>query len=297
MGLKAARIRALDLEAQLLAGTFSWEVSPLNRSCGEWIELFEKDYWKDKEQTADKLNTFKKEYLSTLSKLPHSQILTAKLLEQVILETPPATRVRVCRVFTKLAKFAGLDVNFKHLSGGYESKAVDSRKLPTDEEIANARKKISNPQWRNVYDLMAIYGLRNHEVFFIDWEQFRETGDKLLFVTEGKTGARLVYPLSSDSWTEFEPYLGNIPDVDLSVGHNALGSKVSSYLLHYLPFNPYSLRHCWARRAFQAGLPADFCAKAMGHALAVHLNIYRRFWGDEPYKQVFEKVVGSKAQK
>ncbi len=293
MGLKAARIKALSIEGHLLAGTFTWEVSPNEKTCGEWIKLFEQDYWKDKEQTVDKLNTFKKEYLMTLNKLPHSQPLSPRLLEKVIKETPPETRVRVrvCRVFTKLAKFAGLGVDFKHLSGGYKAQSVDTRSLPSDQEILVARERIKSKEWLNVFDLMAVYGLRNHEVFFIDWEQFHKTGDKLLWMTEGKTGSRLIYPMLAKGWDGFDPWAMDLPDVDLSIGHNALGWKVSNNLRRHLPFNPYSLRHCWARRAFEKGLPADFCAKAMGHALSVHLNIYRRFWGDEPYRKIYEQVT------
>lgn len=291
-GLRAAKIKALDAEAKLLAGTWAWEDKLEIRTVKEWIAEFERDYWKDKERTVNKENTYHKEYRLTFNKLPMNQPLTEKLMRQVILETPAQTRVRtrVCRVFTKLARFAGINVTFRDLGGGYQSAAVDDKTLPSDALIWETRNKLPKIEWRRVYELMACYGLRNHEAFFIDWERYRNSQDKKLWLCEGKTGSRLLYPILGDGW---EPdWDGPLPDLDLTVSHNAIGGRVTSYFRQYIGFKPYSLRHAWARRAFERGLPADFCAKAMGHSLSVHLKIYRRFWGDEPYIKVYEKMMG-----
>jgi hypothetical protein len=39
-------------------------------------------------------------------------------------------------------------------------------------EIAYHRDKLTNPAWQWVYGMMATYGLRNHEVFFLTLQNF-----------------------------------------------------------------------------------------------------------------------------
>jgi len=289
-GLRAARIIALDAEAKLLAGAWKWPEQSETLTVGEWVKRFEAHYWKDKPKTPEKLNTYKKEYFMTFNKLPFDKVLTEELMRKTISTTPPATRVRVrcCRVYTALAKLANIPVDFSDLSGGYQSAAVDVKTLPTDNDIIAARSLITLKPWLHVYDLMACYGLRNHEAFYIDWSQ---SSLEYLWVSEGKTGSRLAYRVAPKDWPNTPTFPVELPHVNYNGGHNATGARVTNHFRTYLPFTPYSLRHSWARRAFERGFPADFCAKAMGHSLSVHLKVYRRFWGDEPYKKVYGQIM------
>jgi integrase len=60
----------------------------------------------------------------------------------------------------------------KKYKGNYSASRVDPRFLPTDSAIALWRSTISNPAWQWVAGMLAVYGLRNHEVFRLDLKDF-----------------------------------------------------------------------------------------------------------------------------
>jgi len=56
--------------------------------------------------------------------------------------------------------------------------------------IAEIRESIPNPAWQWAYGMMACYGLRNHELFYLDCDRL-----PLLVVKDGsKTGYHRVHP-------------------------------------------------------------------------------------------------------
>lgn len=298
-GIQTALKLALKIEAQLTLGEFDWQPylkgaqkTAGERSVGEWVQAFEQRFWLTHRDDVNTRNYWRKDWLTAFNKLPWSAPLTEEILINTIeaIEPDTRTRQRVCHRFQSLARFAGLDVNLTPYQGSYAAVGVELRTLPTDDEILAARSKIPSDRWRNVFDLMACYGIRNHEAFYLDWESVTENG--IIRLTEGKTGGRLIYPVKAGNWQAFDPLAGLLPDIRLDRAHNAVGETVNHYLRKYLPFKPYDLRHSWARRSFESGLPSDFCARAMGHSLEVHLKTYRRLWGDEPYKKVFEQTIG-----
>jgi hypothetical protein len=79
-------------------------------------------------------------------------------------------RKETCRKLQALADFAGLEVDLLQYKGNYGASKVEDRDVPSDEEIALWWKKIPNLSWRCVYGLMAAFGLRDHEVFFVSGE-------------------------------------------------------------------------------------------------------------------------------
>jgi hypothetical protein len=88
------------------------------------------------------------------------------------------------------------------LRGNYSSKDTVPRDLPSDEEILEWSHAISDPRWRQVYGLMATYGLRPHEVFYLDDEELRQGGVMLTVLDGTKTGRRQAFPLHEE-WVEY----------------------------------------------------------------------------------------------
>jgi hypothetical protein len=201
-GLQHVEQKAKLLSAQLDLGKFDWAdwvdvpVAPQKEiiTIGNWVSRFEEDYWSKIKRSPDKEENWKKDYGLVFSRLPKDEPLTLDLLLNYIKSTEPdsRSRKRACDYCHKLAEFAGLERReiIKSYKGTYSATSVDPRNLPSDEAIAQWRETIKNPAWRWVAGIMICYGLRNHEVFRLDVQDF-----PVVRVLEGKTGSRIVLPL------------------------------------------------------------------------------------------------------
>jgi integrase len=100
--------------------------------------------------------------------------------------------------FRRLADFAGFDPHelkeLSKLGKGYTSKSVEPRNLPRDQDILDIWESVQNPAWQWVISILAIYGLRPHEVFRIRTDKMDEDPPVLEVEEETKTGWRIVYP-------------------------------------------------------------------------------------------------------
>ena len=72
---------------------------------------------------------------------------------------------------------------------------------------------MKTPGWLWVYDALAIYGLRPHEIFQLSTDRLNEE-PALLEVLKGKTGRRLVFPMAADFW-EFDAKAVELPAVEV----------------------------------------------------------------------------------
>ena len=176
--LKLAEKEARVVGALLAAKRFSWEPyqrkSSARETVGDWIQRFEKDYFQRRSRSPKTETTWRYDYQKVFSKLPQEELLTVELLRNVIKETTPDTRTRkrFVDVLTRFSKFAGLDVDFSSLKGTYSPKKVSPRDLPTDEKIAECFHALPDGTWKWAYGVMAVYGLRNHEIFYLDLSRF-----------------------------------------------------------------------------------------------------------------------------
>jgi integrase len=212
------------------------------------------------------------------------------LREYVMNVTEPNTRARkkFCTVIVAIAKFGGLDLSLSDLRGKY-SGPKRQRKLPSDQQILEIGLNISNPGWRWVYGMMAVFGLRNHEVFFIDQEYLSSSG--VCHVLEGKTFDGKVWPYYPEWLDLFDLKNIQLPNIRPGRLHIQYGQKVSKFFQREkIPFNPYSLRHCWARRTIDLGLDSRLAAKQMRHSHTVHTSTYNQWLGDEIHQQEWERI-------
>ena len=279
---------------ELDSGKFSWvnwiEMPEEVQTISEWLQRFEDDHWQRTKRTDAALTTWK-DYQGIFNKLDRDRTLTPDALLKVVFTTEPDSRTRkkTCTYLYKLAKFAALDdaEAIKQLTGNYSAAAVQPRKLPSDKLIAEYRENIKTESWQWLYGMIATYGLRSHESFHLDLEDF-----PVVRVLRGKTGERFIYPLYPEWAERWNLQEMRLPDIDPNFSNAKLGTKVSGWFYdRKAPFRAYDLRHCYARRCFEFGLAPDWAAGLMGHSLAVHLQTYRAWIDEATYRKAYELVI------
>jgi len=304
-GIRRAAKDAKKLAGQLADKEFRWDdwvepETPVSDTISAWIERYEIEYFNRRSRNAKSETTWKTEYDQVFRQLSPDEMLSSELLRSAIEATEPDTRTRrrYCMVLGKLAEFAAIPLDVKSLRGKYGSKGakrVKPRDLPTDKEISEWRDRIPNEQWQYAFGLMACYGLRNHELFYIDLEKLKDS--PVLSIIEyddensPKTGERRVwacYPEWWDKWRLWDVSL--LPQV---TGRNnrELGHRVTAAFRRYGFRNPYNLRHAWAVRTIEFGLPVELAAQQMGHSYKVHSDVYHHWITDEVHQRAYDLLM------
>ncbi|NEQ28472.1 MAG: hypothetical protein F6K28_57770, partial [Microcoleus sp. SIO2G3] len=182
------------------------------------------------------------------------------------------------------------EVDFKSMHGRTTQRSLTPRELPTDTEIAAWYHQISDPAWRWVYGMLATFGLRNHEAFFLDTELLAKDG-YLVTVRSGKTGRRLVWACYPEWIEQFNLRDVKIPAVT-GKNHADYGQRVSQFFRRAaLPFNAYDLRHRWAVRTLEFGLDVSLAAQQMGHSVKVHCDCYHHWITADVHQRAFEALM------
>jgi integrase len=249
----------------------------------DWLERFERS-----KQPNVCATTWKTDYLRPFSQLPADAVLSTQVLLSTIANTQANSRQRrrFCLAFRQLAEFAGIELDVRHLMGSYSATKVKARDLLTDENILTCYNQIQNPCWQWAYGAIATYGLRNHEVFYLDMSRF-----PIAQVKEGKTGARQVWPLQPEWAEQWDLANVNLPPVTGKC-HADFGSRVTKFFAHAaLGFNSYDLRHAWAVRAIRFGLAAPLAAKQMGHSLQVHTQTYHLAINEREQQEAYDLLL------
>ena len=207
-GIKVAEKEAQKLGAAIALGEFDWSnYFSQDQSIGSveyWLTKFEEDYFNKRERN-HKSETTWKDYQKIFNKLNPKDKLTNESLLAVILSTKPNTRTRqkTCTYLKALAKFAQLGFNPTEYSGNYSPESVELRNIPTDKEIMLYRDRIpSNRGWKYAFSLMAAYGLRNHELFYVDLDSLKNSPGHLRIIESkrGKKRERLIWCLYPEWW-------------------------------------------------------------------------------------------------
>ncbi|NJL99063.1 MAG: hypothetical protein HC924_09735 [Synechococcaceae cyanobacterium SM2_3_2] len=261
-GFKIAVAKAQKMSADLALNQFCWEhwetaYRKNPETIAEWIARLERDHWSKREKTNQTLTTWTKDYAAVYGKLPQHKGLTLPLLKEWIrLQSEPGTRSRKRWVLacSKLARFAELEgaETLNELTT-YTTQAVKVRELPTDEAIGEALELVKNPEYRCVFVLMAVFGLRPHEVFRAEFDQLGQ--DMIQVQDDSKTGERLAYGCWGEHWGEVFRLTQegiHLPQVNLEQANTSLGERISQYWrksgLVEVIGTAYNLRHCYARR-------------------------------------------------
>jgi integrase len=252
-------------------------------SVADWLEKFER--FKQPNVCA---TTWKTDYLRPFSQLPVDVVLSTQVLLSAIANTQANTRQRrrFCLAFRQLAEFAGIELDVRYLIGSYSASKVKARNLLTDEDVLTCYNQIQNPCWQWVYGAIATYGLRNHEVFYLDLSKF-----PIAQVKEGKTGYRQVWPLQPEWAEQWDLANVKLPPVTGKC-HADFGSRVTKFFAQAaLGFNSYDLRHAWAVRAIRFGLASPLAAKQMGHSLQVHTQTYHLSINEREQQEAYDLLL------
>ncbi len=281
-------------------GRFNWDDYSENskaiktKTCSDWVRDFEKDYFEQRKRTHKTESTWKADYASIFKNLPTDSKLTSKLVKDLIVErTQPDTRRRrgYCLSLRSLCRFAGLDLNIDKLIGNYSPSSVNPRNLPSDQEIENFYLQIPDSSWRWYYGMVAAFGLRPSEVFYVDLEELAEE-PYVANVLDGKTGQRYAVAYHP-SWVEkFELTTINRPDINLDRPASSLSMTADKYFFGLnIPFHLYDLRHCWAIRSAEYGLEASIASKGMGNSIDIYSKSYHRWMDKKIIVRAYSKTI------
>lgn len=296
-GFKKAEAEAHRVGTLLAIGKFDWSEF-LNADVAqavpikEWLNQLEIQYFTERSRTPKTEGTWRKEYAAFLAKLPQEEELTSERLIELICTTKPDTRTRrrACYAASALAKLAEIELDISRLIGNYSPRHPSPRDLPSDTLIAEWRERIPNPAWQWAYGVMATYGLRNHEIGYIDLDSLKaEPG--IISILDGKTGARRVWPCYPEWWERWQLWQVNPPEIN-GKNNSDLGHRMYVQFERYgIPFNPYDLRHAWAVRTIYFGWDISLSAAQMGHSVQVHSEVYHQWLTDQHHQRAFDLLM------
>ncbi|MCP9791455.1 hypothetical protein KBZ20_06335 [Vulcanococcus limneticus Candia 3F8] len=308
--LAEAQLRCLQLNAAIAAGTYppalpwapaappssgrgSAEGAPL--SCGAAIRRFEVSYWEARPRTSAAERTWDRIALE-LRRLPEGAPCTLRqLVATITAATQPGTRTRLesCKVYKRLAKLLALPGNLDDISrlqGHYEPAR---RALPTDPEIEALLDALRPTPWGWCYAALATFGCRPAEVPSL---QLHADGTAQCLTVKRRNRAPAVrtcfalprawvdrYALGGKPalpggarWLSPEDYDSAQAKRFVDAWRHSRRTKAQRAVFAALApeFDLYDLRHRWAVRSIEAGLPLTLCARALGHSAAVHEQTY-----------------------
>ncbi|CAA9372780.1 hypothetical protein AVDCRST_MAG94-4292 [uncultured Leptolyngbya sp.] len=294
--IKEAELTARAVGLDLARNTFDWrkfsdwdDAKTEPKTIDHWIEQMERLWWatRDKDNPSHH-NTWRVGYSSCLKWLPPKEELTeALLIDWVYEHSEPGSRRRVQYVTCaqRLLKVAGLpdSVMLKDLCGGQSIKPVNPRSLPTDAEIVQKRGEIKDEAWRWVFSVLATYGLRPHEIAFLDWSQY----PTIRTHARTKTGERAIEPL----YPEWAEWCKDVPDLEWDENNDKNGTKVTKWFKRHIGWSAYNLRHSYVRRCVEFGLPVDLAARLLGHDTSLHVAVYQQWIGEATHLNAIRNVI------
>lgn len=313
-GLKTAEEEARELGKLKARQQFQWNEKYLRTQApkpevvptiGELLEQFEEKYFLTRKRNRQSENTYSN-YSRILSRHGlRDELFNKTTIKKMIERTPAGTGDRqvLVNALSVLCNIFDFEFNFKGYKDGYKPK---KRILPTDKEIED---KFNNfkptkynrtsqwQQWQWVYGMLATYGLRPHEVFAIDIESFIDPANVLHELkldeatTEGiKTGERTVFPLHPE-WVELFD-LKNVKIPKLTNNFKAKTSQVGRrFLGAKIGFPPYNLRHAYAVRGHELGVPIKEMADNMGHSVDMHTTTYQKYMTIDSRRIVYQNAM------
>lgn len=319
-GLKQVEKTVKVVAAQLIFGNFDWydyisTTAKLRRAeagLSEQIAAFEVYFFQQaagKSRPSSIRTTWQKAYVPYFRRLQEMAEQQPGLsLAEAIYATVQSTRANsrsrqvCCTALDALANFLhiSLPTPLRSFWGNYGNSKTSVRSLPSDQDILSAYEKIPHEGWKFVYGIMATYGLRNHEVFFCDYEMLangdEEAAIEVLETT--KTGQHDVWPFYPEWVDAFSLRDIHLPKINTDLSTTTLqlvGQQVSKQFKRYeIPFSPYDLRHAWAVRTVHVGLPDTVSARMMGHSVAIHNRTYHKWITRRDQRAAVRAAMGNR---
>ncbi len=304
-GIKRAVQEAKRVSLLLEKGEFDWSEWIGDQSqvsgppVGELAARYEQWFFATKGETASTKYTWEKDYLAVYRKIPNDAHLTEEFIISFIQSSSdPNTRSRkrYTQAMKKLAEFAELPIRMKkiqQLSGNYgRPGTLKPRKLLTDQEIIEIWSLLDNPIAKYVWGLMACFGCRSHEVWFVDTSALLEGGNTIQIPRNTKSKRdRTAYALPRAWLDQFELRVEKpLPEPDPKLTNGALGDKITHLFTNKGLPGPYILRHCWKQRAIRVGIDPSVAARSLGHSVSVSQQTYSAWLADQVSVEAFDRV-------
>ena len=278
--VKKAEYVAKQIDLDLNNNTFSWEkfgkTDPEQKptTIAQWLRVY-------KEQKSKAVsNTTWAGYERIMRSLPGDKELSVVTLISWILNNNPSgntNRHKYLTIALGLCELAGLDPgDLVKLRKEIPTKPINPRNLPTYKQVEQTFSRVPD-SWKWVYGMIAVYGLRPHEIFRLDTSDFPD----IRVLENSKTGTRIVTPIRP-KWIEIFALVPKIQipenlEYSLEIENTKLGRKIGDGFRRYNLGDPYNLRHLFAQQCVEIGLTSDVAAKLMGHSREIHERTYRAF--------------------
>lgn len=306
VGLKAAELKARQIDLDLMYDRFSWDnILPAKapqasiQTFAQAIEAFQQHYWDCRTYTKDAEATFNSNYLTYLRRLPQTDPLSVDLAIAIVREVDPnkSTRKKIVDAFCHFGRFVGWSADslarLRSLRGSYSNKQI-VRYVPTDAEVYQAWQQSFelDELWRLIFQTLAYTGCRPHEILNMQFEGLTEN-PPYVFVSKGKTGKRQIFVLKAKSWQDMHLEPLSLPPKLKLLSYEAFNKKLTAWFRSKLKVNwpPYGLRHAYARRCYEAGLDVFLASKNMGHSEFIHRATYSTFWEPDVFKTKFQQAT------
>lgn len=280
--VEKAESEAIRLSLALRTGTFAWATwDPTEAGNSGHVltvadfrataeRLHASKYRKDPERGT---NAWGKKWAPMLKKLPTVGPVNERILMNVIRAMPEGSAVRRDQgnLLCQVARAMGIPhEELRAAYRGYGAAQLTKRAIPTDPQIEAAFERIRSPHWRWVWGMCAAFGLRPHECAALEWLE----GDWIKIHDKTKTGARQVTACPS-AWIErFKLRNPQRPTQNASTLSKAFNQALAR---NGVTIRPYSLRHGFALRLMDKGVPPELGARLMGHSLQLHEQTYKRW--------------------
>jgi integrase len=293
-GIQRAEAEAHQVAHAIAMQKFDWadwiESEKPNPIIENAIAHFEQDYFQIRGRTPKTETTWKVDYGDVFKKLPQKERISKEILLEAVLSTKANTRSRsrTCIACGSLAQFVGIDFDANRYKGSHSHKTVQPRDLPSDERIAERFESISDVRWQWYYGMIACYGLRNHEPFYVDPESLAQSPG-IIKISDGKTGPRSIFPLHPEWWEQWQLWDIKFPGIS-GKNNRELGGRVSTYFNRHQLGQALNLRHAWAIRSLLLGMDVSLAARQMGHSIKLHCETYHAWMTEEQQRAAFKKM-------
>jgi hypothetical protein len=149
--------------------------------------------------------------------------------------------------------------------------ARTQRRIPTDEEITIAFRRLDDSPWATILARLLIWGVRPHEAHlgFID-------DDGLFHVpVNTKTGERIVPPFDNrPGW--LRRARGPLPKVSVRENRDYGVRTYQAFKRKDIPFTPYMCRHRFVILTEEAGVPPAIGSTWAGHSTRTRYDVYTK---------------------
>lgn len=145
------------------------------------------------------------------------------------------------------------------------------RRIPSEEEITVAFRRLDDSPWATILARLLTYGLRPHESHL-----GTITDDGLFLVPSNtKTGERIVPPFDKrPGW--IRRARGPLPRVTAKTNRDYGVRTYQAFKRRDVPFNPYDCRHRFVVLTEEQGIPPAIAAIWSGHSTRTRYEVYAR---------------------